>query len=62
MPNKKHKAKGELGAVETAKQLGVGIQYLYWLLRTARLNAKKVDNGWRIPADAVRDSNEVSDA
>jgi excisionase family DNA binding protein len=53
MPNKTHNAEGELSAVETAKQLGVGIQYLYGLLRTGRLKAKKVDKCWRISADAV---------
>ena len=53
MPNEKHKTEGELSAVETAKRLGVGIQYLYGMLRTGRLNAKKVDKRWRIPAEAV---------
>jgi excisionase family DNA binding protein len=55
MPNKKQNTEQELTAVQTAKQLGVGIQYLYGLLRTGRLNAKKVDNRWRIPAEAVEE-------
>ena len=53
MPNHKQKTKLELSAVETARQLDVGIQYLYGLLRTGRLKGEKVGKCWRIPAEAV---------
>jgi excisionase family DNA binding protein len=45
--------KPELSAVEAAKQLGVGLDYLYSLLWTGKLYGKKIGKRWRIPADAV---------
>lgn len=43
----------DLSAVEAARMLGVGLDYLYSLLWTGKLQARKVGKKWRIPADAV---------
>jgi excisionase family DNA binding protein len=43
----------ELSAVESARRLGVGLDYLYSLLWTRKLEGRKVGRTWRIPADAV---------
>jgi excisionase family DNA binding protein len=45
--------KQELSAVESARRLGVGLDYLYSLLWTGKLAGRKVGKQWRIPADAV---------
>lgn len=43
----------EMTAVEAARELGVGLDYLYSLLWTGKLAGRKVGNSWRIPASAV---------
>lgn len=43
----------ELSAVEAARRLGVGLDYLYSLLWTGKLKGRKVGKQWRIPAEAV---------
>ncbi len=43
----------ELSAVEVARRLGVGLDYLYSLLWTGKLQGRKVGKRWRIPAEAV---------
>lgn len=43
----------ELSAVEAARRLGVGLDYLYSLLWTGKLQGRKVGKQWRIPAGAV---------
>jgi excisionase family DNA binding protein len=43
----------EISAVEAARTLGVGLDYLYSLLWTGKLAGRKVGNLWRIPASAV---------
>jgi excisionase family DNA binding protein len=43
-----------LTAVEAARTLGVGLNYVYELLRAGRLAATRVDGKWQIPAQAVR--------
>lgn len=43
----------ELSAIETARRLGVGLDYLYSLLWTGKLQARKVGKQWRIPVEAV---------
>lgn len=43
----------ELSAVEAARKLGVGLDYLYSLLWTGKLQGRKVNKQWRVPADAV---------
>jgi excisionase family DNA binding protein len=47
-PKDKH-----LSAVEAARRLGIGLDYLYSLLWTGKLKAHKVGKRWRIPAEAV---------
>jgi excisionase family DNA binding protein len=43
----------EISAVEAARRLGVGLDYLYSLLWTRKLEGRKAGNQWRIPASAV---------
>lgn len=43
----------DLTAVEAARRLGVGLDYLYSLLWTHRLEGNKVGKHWRISAEAV---------
>jgi excisionase family DNA binding protein len=47
------KQEKELSAVEAARRLGVGLDYLYALLWTGKLQARKVGKRWRVRADAV---------
>ena len=49
------KEKQELSAVESARRLGVGLDYLYSLLWMGKLPGRKVGRKWRIPAEAVED-------
>ncbi len=42
-----------LSAVEAARRLGVGLDYLYGLLWTGKLQGQKVGRRWRVPAAAV---------
>ena len=50
MPQSKDK---ELSAVEAARRLGVGLDYLYSLLWTGKLQGRKVGKRWRVPSEAV---------
>jgi excisionase family DNA binding protein len=43
----------ELNAIEAARRLGIALHYLYSLLWTGKLEARKVGKQWRIPAEAV---------
>jgi len=43
----------ELSAIEATRRLGVGLDYLYSLLWTGKLQGRKVGRRWRIPAEAV---------
>jgi excisionase family DNA binding protein len=45
--------KTELSAIEAARRLGIGLDYLYSLLWTGKLRGLKVGKQWRIPAKAV---------
>jgi excisionase family DNA binding protein len=45
--------KDELSAIEAARRLGVGLDYLYSLLWTGKLQGRKVGKQWRVPAEAV---------
>jgi excisionase family DNA binding protein len=42
-----------VSAIEAARRLGVGLDYLYSLLWTGKLPGRKVARRWRIPAEAV---------
>lgn len=55
----------EVSAIEAARRLGVGLDYLYSLLWTGKLQGRKVGKQWRIPAEAIEarlKQREVSDA
>ena len=43
----------ELSAVEAARRLGVGLDYLYSLLWTGKLRGRKVGKRWRVSSEAV---------
>ena len=47
-------AQQEISAIEAARRLGVGLDYLYSLLWTGKLQARKVGGHWRIPLEAVQ--------
>lgn len=47
-----HKEK-ELTAIEAARRLGVGLDYLYSLLWTGKLAGRKAGRRWLIPFSAV---------
>lgn len=43
----------DLSAIEAARRLGVGLDYLYSLLWTGKLQGRKVDKQWRVSCEAV---------
>ena len=43
----------ELTAVEAARRLGVGLDYVYSLLWTQKLTGRKLCGHWKIPVEAV---------
>lgn len=43
----------ELTAVEAARRLNVGLDYLYSLLWTRKLAGRKENGSWRVPESAV---------
>jgi len=43
----------EVSAIEAARRLGLGLDYLYSLLWTGKLKGRKVGKRWRIPVEAV---------
>lgn len=49
----KRSQKNEISAVKAAQRLGVGLDYLYGLLWTRKLEGRKVGKRWRIPLSAV---------
>jgi excisionase family DNA binding protein len=49
----KCKERKELSAVEAARRLGVGLDYVYGLLWTRKLEGHKVGNQWRVSVEAV---------
>jgi excisionase family DNA binding protein len=55
----------EMSAIEAARRLGVGLDYVYSLLWTGKLQGRKWGRRWRIPVEAVDarlKQREVSDA
>jgi len=44
----------EVNAVDAARKLGVGLDYLYSLLWTGKLAGKKVGGRWRISIEAIQ--------
>jgi excisionase family DNA binding protein len=47
------KNESELSAIEAARKLGVGLDYLYSLLWTGKLQGHKAGKRWCIPVEAV---------
>ena len=47
--------KHEVGAIEAARRLRVGLDYLYSLLWTGKLRGRKVGKQWRIPSEAIEE-------
>ena len=45
----------DLSAVEAARRLGVGLDYLYSLLWTGKLVGRKVGRTWRVSESAVEE-------
>jgi excisionase family DNA binding protein len=43
----------EVSAVEAARRLGVGLDYLYSLLWTGKIRARKIGRRWRVSAEAI---------
>ena len=44
----------EISPIEAARKLGNGLGYVYSLIWSGRLSARKVDGQWRISTDAVK--------
>lgn len=50
------KAEGvEISATAAARQLGVGLDFVYVLLRSGKLRGRKVARQWRISAQCVEE-------
>jgi excisionase family DNA binding protein len=47
------KKEREMSAIEAARILGVGLDYLYGLIWTGKLEAHKEGNRWRVSASSV---------
>lgn len=45
----------EVPAIQAARILGVGLDYLYSLLWTGKLSGRKLAGRWRIPMKAIED-------
>ncbi len=49
----------EVTAIEAARQLGVGLDYLYGLLWTGKLSGRKAGKVWRIPVRAISERKKA---
>jgi excisionase family DNA binding protein len=45
----------ELTAIEACRILGVGLDFIYRLIYSGKLPARKVEKVWRIPSAAVEE-------
>lgn len=43
----------EITAIAAARKLGVGLGFLYSLIWTGKLSARKIDRQWRISVDSI---------
>ena len=43
----------EITAIEAARRLGVGLGFLYSLVWTGKLRARKINRQWRVSVDSV---------
>ena len=57
----KNSRKRQLSAVEAARRLGVGLDYLYSLLWTGKLPGRKLGRRWEVPLEAVQARIKVRD-
>ena len=48
------KERHEISAIEAARLLGVGLDYLYGLIWTGKLEGRKEGNRWRVAASSVQ--------
>jgi excisionase family DNA binding protein len=53
------KKNGEISAVEAARRLGVGLDYLYGLIWTGKLIGRKVQNRWRVSTASVESRSKA---
>jgi len=49
------KKDAEISAIEAARQLGVGLDYLYGLVWAGKLTGRKIQNRWRVSAASVNE-------
>jgi excisionase family DNA binding protein len=52
-------SKDEVSAVEAARRLGVGLDYIYSLLWTGKLSGRKVGRVWRVPIQAINERRKA---
>jgi excisionase family DNA binding protein len=50
----------EITAVEAARRLNVGLDYLYSLLWTGKLQGEKVNGRWTVSAQAIEERAKVT--
>jgi len=43
----------EISAIDAARRLGVGLGFLYSLVWTGKLQARKINRQWRVSVDSV---------
>ncbi len=53
------KEKVEISAIEAARILGVGLDYLYGLIWTGKITARKVQNRWRVSVASVESRSKA---
>ena len=53
------KPDAEISAIEAARRLGVGLDYLYGLIWTGKLAGRKVHKRWRVSVASVESRLEA---
>jgi excisionase family DNA binding protein len=48
----------EMSAIEAARRLAVGLDYVYSLIWTGKLDGRKVDQRWLVSMASVREASE----
>ncbi len=51
--------KAEITAIEAARKLGVGLDYLYGLIWAGKLVGRKVGNRWRVSLASVESRSKA---
>jgi excisionase family DNA binding protein len=54
-----NKEKVEISAIEAARILGVGLDYLYGLIWTGKIRARKVQSRWRVSMVSVESRSKA---